>query len=181
MSTKILSMPFFCFWQIGMLGGDHSVCSTCCCLLQVVGVFPMFTFCFNEGACSLCGPLATRPQFFFTFSSAIPSHRRCTRYRSFSRCRSKILGFALSIATLEMATSLVIQLGDFAATNCFHSSFHRSKNKTNALVLSVVRQFMTSENLFLDFATCSWICMPTTAISVSRVHNGNTSCTVLRL
>ena len=34
LSTKMFSMPFFSFWQMGMLGGDHSVCSTCCCLLH---------------------------------------------------------------------------------------------------------------------------------------------------
>ena len=37
-----LSISFFCFWQVGMLGSGHSVCSTCCCLLQVVRACPMF-------------------------------------------------------------------------------------------------------------------------------------------
>ena len=45
LSTKMFSMPFFSFWQMGMLGGGHSVCSTCCCLLHVVHAFTNFTFC----------------------------------------------------------------------------------------------------------------------------------------
>ena len=86
LSTKMFSMPFFSFWQMGMLGGGHSVCSTCCCLLHVVHAFTNFTFCF-----SWVSFWSSRKTFLsFTSSSVISFGRRCTRYRPSSRYRPNI-------------------------------------------------------------------------------------------
>ena len=65
LSTEMFSMPFFCYWQIRMLGGGQSVSSTCCYLLQVVRASPMFTFCFSRDVCSFWS-------FFLIFLLMIP-------------------------------------------------------------------------------------------------------------
>ena len=58
----------FCFWQVGILGGGHSVCSTWCYLLQVVRASPTFTFCL-VWTCVLFDPFAIRsPSLTFLWS-----------------------------------------------------------------------------------------------------------------
>ena len=175
MTTKMLSIHLFCFWQVGMLGVGHGTCSTCCCLLQVVCAFPMFTFCFSRDVVPFWSARSTVPFFFLFFSDTL-----------WLKIASMSFVFQISIkndwaflGTLEVITRFAIQLGAFAATTCFLSGSPSSRNNC------ACREYFETthdvfDNLFLDFVTCSWICRSTCATCVS-LHNGNTSGIVLRL
>ena len=78
----------------------------------------------------------------------------------------KMLGFVLFLGTLDMVARFMIQLGDFAATNCFPSGFASSENNCARREYFEIAPDVF-ENLFFDFTTCTWICLSICAMCVS--------------
>ena len=148
--------------------------STCCCLLQVVRALPLFTICFSKGTWSLFGPLAIRSRSF-TFASVISSDWRCTRYRSSSRYRSRILVLPFFSWHSWGDHALCDTIGSFRSDQLFPPRFSNSSSKC-----SCRRYFETIHNLFwklvpwlrhllLDVPVNKW------NTCVQGFHHGNTS------
>ena len=116
LSTKMLSIPFIVFWQIGMLGGGH--------VLHLLWFREHVLFqcsrSAGKGTFSLCGPLAMRSPYF-TFSLVIPFLQQLCSMSFVFLMSIKNAGFALFLGSLEKVTRFLIHFGAFAATNCFRS------------------------------------------------------------
>ena len=114
-------------------------------------LFQCSGFCFSMDVFSFWSARNTVP--FFYFSSVISSDWRCTWYRSSSRYWSRML-VLFFLGTLEMVTRIVIQLGDFAATNCLSPGFHSTGKQMRS------SRVFWNNSWLLDFATCSWSVCP---------------------
>ena len=159
LSTKTLSMPFFWSWQIGVLD----------CLLQVVRAIPMCTFLSaSVRRCSLFGPLGIWSNSF-TFSSVISCDWKCTRHRSSSRYRSRILVLPFFLALLGWSSALWSNWEPSLQPIVFPPGVPVIKNKyTRREYFEQMHDVV--DILLLDFATCSWICLTTFALCVSEGH-----------
>ena len=148
LSTKMLPMPFFRFWQIGMLGGGHGVCSICCCFFQVERAFPIFTFCFSRNVFSVGHARDTGPFFDFFFDGTISL--KIVQVSFVFQISIKNAAFDPFRDTLEVTTRFATQLGAFAATNCLLSGCPSSESKfARRWYFETTHDVF--ENLFLDF------------------------------
>ena len=145
----------FCFWQVGILGDGHSVCSTLVLLASSSACFSNVHVLLSYGRSVPFDPFAIRsPSLTFLWSYLLTEDVVDIVHRpDIDQGKTGFCPFPLRYKTLQ---PIGFPLG-FPVLNTMRS--------LHSILKSIHDGF---ENLFLDSVTCSWICLSTCATCVSK-------------